>query len=108
MASSFFLLPSHSIHPSAFLFFRRMSGIKDDSIARLKRPFQPHKDAFFVNTRNFSQIESAFFPKSRMHQPLIINPFEPSRMQPARKRHLHFVARGAERGMRNGKRVVGL
>src|SRR5438309_1010868 len=89
------------IDPSALLFFLRVAGVEHHAIARLDRREQMDENFPALDTRHFTEIDTALFTETGVDKFLIVDAAEPAGVKPAREGHLYFITRSAERGMRN-------
>src|SRR5437660_6754891 len=89
------------IDPSALLFFFGMSGVEHHAIARLDRREQVDENFSALDTRHFTEIDTALFTEAGVDKFLIVDAAKPAGVKPAREGHLDFIARNAERGTRN-------
>ena len=75
------------VNASAFLFFIRLAGVENNSIAEFHRHGEIYNHAVADNFFDFAKIDAAFFPKACVNEFLIINAAEPAGEKAARERH---------------------
>src|ERR1051326_2363688 len=80
-----------SINTSSLFLLLRLAGIKNNTVAGLKRGFQIGEHALALHLGNLAQIHAALFAEAAMHQLLVVDPAQPSGVEASGEGHFHFV-----------------
>ncbi len=79
------------IHPSAFLFFLWLAGVKHHAVAGFQRRFEFNYYGVAQNLFHFAEENATLFAEAGMDELLVVGAAEPAGVEAARKSHFHFV-----------------
>ena len=80
-----------AMHETALLAFGGFALVKDHTVAGLQRPFEAHRHTVARDVDHRAKQGTALLTKAGVHEALVIDAPQPTRMEATRESHLHRV-----------------